>query len=119
MPIDFPVFPAGVRGVALLLQRVAAAILLVLTSSLWCEKSLWPIFPVLTLAACLAAGFLTRLMVAICIFLTLCLALRLGGLAGTLLALNALQFVALGLVGAGAYSVDAWLFGRREIRLTA
>jgi hypothetical protein len=119
MIINFPVFPAGVRGIALLLKRFAAATLLSLTIFLWCGKSLWPVIPILALAACLAAGFLTRVMVSICIFLTLCLALRLGGLLGALLALNALQFVALGLVGAGAYSVDAWLFGRREIRLSA
>jgi len=45
------------------------------------------------------------------------LAVRTGGTPGAFLVLHGIDALALALLGAGAYSVDARLFGRRVIRL--
>lgn len=109
-------FPGGLVGVALLLGRLAAAAALALVLRGFAPAP-WIAFPVLVLAASLAAGLLTRFAAACCAVLVLVGAARAGGALSAVLALNALHVAGLALTGGGAYSLDARLFGRRVIRL--
>jgi hypothetical protein len=113
----FSVFPTGAPGIALLILRVslAAAILdscfdvikpavlplvclaLAVQSLLLCLGLLTPIVSVIACAFELAALFAT------------------GHTDVRFIALSSLNAAAIALLGPGAYSLDARLFGRREI----
>jgi hypothetical protein len=110
LPRFFSSFPDGRPGVGLILLRVAVCIALAIQSSTWLASSTW-----LTIAAAILS--------------LLAAVLLLGGLmtpfAGTLAfflaAFGSATFVAalvaaaIVLLGPGAYSIDARIFGRREI----
>lgn len=110
-------FPGGLVGVALLLGRLAAAAVLTLVLRGFVRETPWAVFPVIVLAASLAAGLLTRFAAAGCAVLVMVGAVRTDGALSAVLALNALHVAGLVLTGGGAYSLDARLFGRRVIRL--
>jgi hypothetical protein len=106
----FSSFPTGRVGAALLLLRLAASVFLVMHSrssfeGIWTSISIG--FVAVTSAVLLAAGFLTPI----------------AGVLGAAVALLGVGpmcsevaiAAALVLLGPGAYSVDARLFGRREI----
>lgn len=106
----FSSFPAGRTGAALLLLRLAASFFLVLHSRSsfegpWTSISIGSV--AVSSAVLLAVGFLTPI----------------AGVLGAAAALlgngptcsEAAIAAALVLIGPGAYSVDARLFGRREI----
>ncbi len=112
----FPRFPAGANGLGLLSARLASAALgvfcvVVFTSPLAVRGA------VLAAAAALAIGVLTRAAALLLVAALAIIAGAIGGVAGGLLALGALQVAALSLSGAGAYSLDAVLFGQRVIRV--
>ena len=109
-------FPAGVHGVALLLARCSAASLL-LGLSYRSALPPWLVWGGLALAAMLAFGLLTRVAAGAGAALVAWAAYGAGGDLGLCLAVATLQVAALSLLGAGAYSVDAHLFGRRVIHL--
>ena len=110
------IFPDGWSGLALLILRlslagVLAAVPLVVALPPWAPL----VSDVLGLA--LLIGALTRVaatMSAACLIGAGALA---SGPAGVVLALHGLDAAALALLGAGAYSIDARLFGRRVITL--
>ena len=104
-------FPAGRAGLGLLLLRVAACVSLIVRSraafdGTWAAMSIGAIAVVS--AVLLAAGFLTP----IAGVLGVAAALVGDEPAGAGLAADGAALV---LVGPGAYSVDARLFGRREV----
>lgn len=107
-------FPNGVVGTAYLLIRVQAAMivlrfaLLAEPGSPWCRA-------VLCIAiASLALGLFARPTAAICTILLLVdFAFHAPDIA---VAGQAIAMTAAALLGAGAYSIDALRFGRREIR---
>ncbi len=110
----FSSFPSGRPGIGLLLLRLGASVYLVQQSRLFFDGS-WPMFSIgllaIACAALLAAGLLTPV------------AGALGMLAvvfadGPSYAYLIVVAVAVVLLGPGAYSVDARLFGRREIVIT-
>jgi len=110
----FSFFPAGPAGVGLLLIRVACATQLLATSL----ESALPIG--LTLlgaiaAAALAFGVLTQAVAIACVLLLIVDVLCCGKTLGIMAAIQGLDMLALSLLGAGAYSLDAHLFGRRVI----
>jgi hypothetical protein len=110
-------FPAGVPGIALLVLRIALAwaildgcfdvsslstlplicFALALQSLLLCLGLLTPVVSVIACAFEVAAGFVA------------------GHADGRFVALSALNAAAISMLGPGAYSLDARLFGRREI----
>jgi len=108
-------FPAGRVGAALLLLRIYAAIV----GSHWVAQSLET--HVLTsvvagiLGICLLLGLFTRAAaLAICLFIAVLVFEEFLPVADVL---QLLIFGALGLAGAGAFSLDARIFGRQVIRI--
>lgn len=107
----FSSFPAGRAGLGLLLLRLAAGVFLILRSrpgfdGTWAAVAIGSVAVVS--AVLLAAGFLTP----VAGVLGAAAALLGPGPASAGLAVDAAALV---LLGPGAYSVDARLFGRREI----
>jgi O-antigen ligase len=108
----FSSFPAGAPGIALLVMRIAAVIALVSKAIAWVVSSNW--LPVLggaasfVVAILLLAGLATRVAAA------LAAALLAVGATGSLFYAVAIAG-AITLLGPGALSVDARLFGMREI----
>ena len=115
----FPGHPSGPAGAALLLLRIAAA--LILSAACFyldaCGFSPWLTIVLALPAILLFLGFGTRVTALICAILAILVGLKLGGWHGALIGLQALNFGAIALLGAGAYSIDARLFGRRVIKL--
>ena len=101
---------------ALLLMRISAALLLAP-----CLAALSPVPPLAWLmfglaAVALVCGLLARVAAAAVAVLAAYAAAKLGWRAGGLFALHAIDAAALCLLGAGAYSIDARLYGRRIIK---
>jgi hypothetical protein len=112
-----PIFSGGVPGAALLLMRIATAATLLLAAHHALRPDAWQLFIAAALAIGLLMGLFTRVLGALGALLLGVFAIRTGGPVGGLLALHGIQALALALLGAGAYSIDARLFGRRVIRL--
>jgi hypothetical protein len=111
-------FPQGGPGVALLLLRVSVALVLVLNASRFYPLSgnHWFLLAVaLVVAAFLAIGLLTPYLSAIaCIAAIVTLFVNsAGSLYGHVSSI--LDSAAIALLGPGAYSLDARLFGRRVL----
>lgn len=115
----FSMFPAGAPGIALLLLRLSVAVMLFIDPA---GRVLWPATLWLTLvtfiaASAVVAGFFTPILALICG------ALKVYALIGTmsgvapLIVLVLLLSAAVAMLGPGAYSVDAKMFGRRVVLL--
>ncbi len=111
----FSLFPGGFRGAALLLLRISAASLMALGVARLHDLAAWSAAGMLLVAAALVAGICTRLAAVICALLVTAAFIRIGGALSWLMGLQALNAAALAILGAGAYSIDARLFGRRVI----
>lgn len=97
-------------------MRISAALLLAP-----CLQALSPAPPLVwgmfgLVAAALVSGLLARVAAAAVALLAAYVAAELGWRSGGLFALHALDAAALCLLGPGAYSIDARLYGRRIIR---
>lgn len=112
-------FPAGAPGIALLLLRLSVAAMLFIDPSgrvSW-PAALWLAVVSLVAALAVAGGFLTPILALICG------ALKVYALIGTahgitpLLVLALLLSIAVAMLGPGAYSLDAKMFGRRVVLL--
>jgi hypothetical protein len=115
MTKSFLVFPTGSAGVALLVMRVAVALALAAMVP-WLDTNT-SIAATIVLALILLAGFCVRPAAAIAAVIGFAVGARLGGTLGVSAAIHALCATALSLLGAGGYSIDARLFGRRVIDL--
>jgi hypothetical protein len=105
--------------VALTLLRLSAAILLAGACLYAARRSFNPLL-VIALGLCamlLLAGLATRFVAVACAAAAAGVGANLNDWRGALLALETLNLVSIGLLGAGAYSIDAYLFGRRVIKL--
>jgi hypothetical protein len=113
----FSIFPTGAPGIALLILRFSLAGA-VLDSCFDVLKS--SVFPWMCLAlaaagALLCLGFLTPVVSVVACAFEMTALLLAGQADGRFIALSSLNAIAIALLGPGAYSVDARLFGRREI----
>jgi len=107
-------FPGGGPGIALLLLRVSVAVVIVIIGLNYTGGYYWLVFAAaLLISAMLIIGFLTPYL---CIFACVLVILNLVFDSDVQVYVSVLAIVdaaAVGLLGPGAYSLDAKLFGRR------
>jgi hypothetical protein len=112
-------FPAGVAGVALIFLRVSVVATLMVDGA--AHRSLllsfWTALLYLLPALSLSAGFLTPYSAIVCCIIQLA-ELVMGGANEFHLAVSILNAAILAVLGPGAYSVDARIFGRRILDVT-
>ena len=109
-------FPPGCPGIGLLLLRSSAAIaLLVGNSGHPQDLPVWIKSAAIILAITLFAGYLTPIAAAIGLPPHGLIWLTLGGGSAAIVIIVSLDIIALALLGPGAYSVGASLFGRRVV----
>jgi putative oxidoreductase len=115
----FSMFPSGVPGIGLLLLRSSVAVALL--ASAWADRTAisgWMLGAAIVPSAMLCVGFLTPL-AALLTLLWHALDLVVGAASSAVVvSAFALDAIALTLLGPGAYSVDARLYGRRVVVLT-
>jgi hypothetical protein len=111
-------FPAGWPGLALLLLRVSVAIAVLLEGYSHRQGlSGWMLVALALLSACLCAGFLTPIMAILALSAHVLVWSYLSFDGAEMTATALLDALALGLLGPGAYSIDAYRFGRRIVVL--
>ena len=113
----FSMFPPGRPGIGLLLLRISVAATFVLIVANRADLFIIHLFIVATLIAlALTIGFLTPyLSFVVCVYALVNLFGASSRLDELLLASLMLTATALALLGPGAYSIDARLFGRRVV----
>lgn len=112
-------FPTGWAGVALVILRSVVAItILVDVNGLW-TLNFTPVVDgvVALIALCLLLGLLTPYCAAISCFLELALIVMTKLFGGFHLGMSALTAASVAILGPGAYSLDARIFGRRLITI--
>jgi len=119
MTLSFPGHPGGAAGVALILLRLSAAILLISACFYADDRSRNHLLvAALALASLLLlVGLSTRIVALASAAFAIGTGVTMSDWRGALVALEALNLVSISLLGAGAYSIDAYLFGRRVIKL--
>ncbi len=113
----FSAYPAGLAGVALLLLRSSLALVLAFSASEFVDLRSAPALLVHGLVVALVAGFATRLIAALASLAGLFLLVAGDNAMPILLLCRSIDAMALALIGPGAYSIDALLFGRATITL--
>ena len=115
----FSVYPAGAAGAGLLLLRLSIALFLV--SALPAEMQAvhplppWAVVALDLVSLSIAFGICTRSLVALCAIVGATTALAGGFETAPFLIVQILNAAALALIGPGAFSIDARLFGRSTI----
>lgn len=109
-------FPTGAAGVALLILRLSAAAVLLAHGA--ARPFLATSFTLLVLAlpACaLCLGFITPYASGLTCLIELAAVIGAGDQSAFLMIISILNTAAVGMLGPGAYSLDAWIFGRKII----
>jgi putative oxidoreductase len=115
-----PRYPDGAAGVALVLLRLACAWIAFLVTAHLPFPQFSPNAPVFVSAAfalALALGFGTRIVAFVPAAAAIAAAFMTGSDIALTMIARACGCAALGLLGPGAYSIDANVFGRRIVRL--
>ena len=109
-------FPRGGPGFALLLLRASVAASILLHAGIEPHRQAWLLALTVALSTALCAGFLTPIaaLIAIPAYLIETASIR---VAPAEVAAAVLQAIALSLLGPGACSIDARLYGRRVVVL--
>ena len=113
----FPIYPEGASGLGLLLLRASAVLLLVSIMHDVRVLEARVAIPLDILIAAIGLGFGTRVAAMACAVLAPILLLQEEGAPWILIATHSIDAAALALLGPGAFSVDARMFGRRRITL--
>lgn len=108
-------YPTGMVGLALALLRLSLAAALVGGGMLTTPAGVG--FGAFVVAIALALGIFTRFAAVLGIGAAALIGFNTGGTLGLSAALHGVAMLALSMLGAGGYSVDALLFGRRVILL--
>lgn len=116
MAKSFPNFPIGSTGAGILVARAAGGALLAL-GSVCPGPPDWMELPAVVLALALLLGVMTRGASILGAILVVSAAPWIHQAPWPVLGLCAMNIAALSLLGGGAYSIDALLFGRTAIRL--
>jgi hypothetical protein len=115
----FSSFPSGLAGGALVLLRLSLAASLI--GAAFLRSGAHVPFPVLALVGVIALAVLLGVMLPLCCAVAVGSQLILAQLSGwpspMAVVIETAQTAALGCLGAGAYSVDAILYGRRVVVL--
>lgn len=118
----FATFPAGAPGAALLLLRLSvaahASVECVLVLQNANDLPIWAGSTVLLVAAILGLGYLTPIVSLLSASAGALLSLHLGMLPNADSVFLLIDGIVVAMLGPGAYSVDARLFGRRVVVLT-
>jgi hypothetical protein len=116
----FSMFPSGRPGIALLILRVSVAAMLLAHGRISEIPAFSSVFlVVLLLALSLCLGFATPLAATLYCIAGLALLPNAVGFDTKIIVLSIPNAVVLALLGPGAYSLDARLFGRRVIVLSS
>jgi putative oxidoreductase len=113
-------YPDGAAGIALVLLRLACAWIAFLVIARLPSPQFSPnasIVVSVAFALTLALGFGTRIVAFVLAAATMATAFMTGNDSALTMIARACSCAALGLLGPGAYSIDANVFGRRVIRL--
>ena len=113
-------YPDGAAGIALVLLRLACAWIAFLVIARLPFPQFSPnasIVVSVAVALTLALGFGTRIVAFVLAAATMATAFMTGNDSALTMIASACGCAALGLLGPGAYSIDANVFGRRVIRL--
>jgi len=115
----FSMFPLGRPGIALLLMRIALAVMLmdsVARPFLHRGSPLFSLAPT-AVAIALGLGFVTPVCAALSVLLEVTLWATSGGAIEAVHVCAVMVAIALAMLGPGGYSLDARLFGRRQVIL--
>ena len=99
----------------LLRGSVAATLLLDASTRMAALAPPWMFIVLILLAISLCIGFLTPILSVLCCFFEIAGLLSGGGADAAVILVSILNAAALALLGPGAYSLDARLFGRRVL----
>jgi len=115
----FSMFPAGLPGLALLLLRLAVAALLFIdqAGNLLLPAPIWLLIVSIVAGIAVSLGFLTPLFAGLSGLAKIVGLASLPQLFAPLVILALLLVAALAMLGPGAYSLDAKMFGRRVVVL--
>src|SRR5262245_17752887 len=114
----FSMFPPGWPGVALLILRTSTAVALAFECVAHrSELSSWTMAVALLISLALFVGYLTPLAAVAGLVFHVSIWLGLNGMSVFFASIISLDAVALALLGPGAYSIDAYRFGRRLVVL--
>jgi hypothetical protein len=117
----FTMFPLGPAGIALFLLRLSAAAMLLMMVFPGAEltSSQWAFAGLAVLAGFLVLGAFTPLFCALGCCLEIAALFSLRGVDAFYMLFSIVDTAALGLLGPGGYSLDARMFGRRRVVLSA
>jgi uncharacterized membrane protein YphA (DoxX/SURF4 family) len=109
----YPMFPRGWPAVALLLMRASATIgSIVSAGGAFHSEPNWHLMAMIPLCAAFCVGLLTPLVAVLAVGVQL-VAFISARTSALWLSVTILNTLALAMLGPGAYSIDAQLFGRR------
>jgi hypothetical protein len=114
----FSMFPPGWPGLGLVLLRVSVAVS-VLHDTYDTQKELpgWTLIALAVLSVTLSAGFLTPMVAMLALVVRLVSLIGVSGGNEDAICMTILSALALAMLGPGAYSIDAFRFGRRVVVL--
>jgi hypothetical protein len=113
----FSMFPTGAAGIALFILRLSAAAALLFYGTRH-PAPLWTVFVPALPASALCLGFITPYASGMGCLMELATLIRFEDQPAFPIIISILNSAALGMLGPGAYSLDARIFGRRIVNFS-
>ena len=118
MKHSFFVFPSGLTGSGLFVLRMSVVLFLTSVAPTHFAPEPWLCFALGLLALLLTIGFCTRTSASVAAIMAAAIAWDVGGLLALSVLGHMFAGAAVAMVGPGAFSMDARLFGRRTLHLS-